>query len=188
MDESDWATLREEQERERSINNALHGASMNPMRGSNICPNCKGRNDRAHTGHNICSACAGRVVGDASFNLPFPPSMNHIWRHAGKRTYLSDRAKAIAAVLARLLEQGVPLKAIAEPMRVTYALQAPTRRISDVDNYPKSVHDALTAARFWMDDSLVHDLRVVWADLLFMHDVPRVTKGGRVSVMVETLA
>jgi len=121
------------------------------------------------------------------FNLPFPPSLNHIWRHAGKRTYLSERAKAYRkAVLARLIEQGVPLKAIDVPMRVTYALQAPSKRRADVDNYPKSISDALTAAKFWDDDSLVHDLRVCWADLMF-EDAPRTTKGGRVSVLVEVL-
>jgi len=55
-----------------------------------------------------------------------------------------------------------------------------------VDNYPKSISDALTAAKFWDDDSLVHDLRVCWADLMF-EDSPRTTKGGRVNVLVEVL-
>lgn len=122
-----------------------------------------------------------------SFNLPYPPSMNHIWRHAGKRTYLSARAVAYRkAVLARLIEQGVPLKSIDAPMRVTYALQAPSKRRSDVDNFPKSISDALTAAKFWVDDSLVHDLRVCWADLL-SDEFARTTKGGRVSVLIEVL-
>jgi len=58
MDESDMATLREEQDRDLAINNARYCAAMNPMRGPNVCPNCTGRNDRAHTGHNRCSACA----------------------------------------------------------------------------------------------------------------------------------
>lgn len=57
-DDLDRANDLAEMHRENAIRNALHGASMNPMRGSSVCPNCKGRNDRAHTGHNLCSACA----------------------------------------------------------------------------------------------------------------------------------
>jgi|GEM_PF-6907294 len=58
MNESDMATLREEQERERAINNARYCVVINTMRGPSVCPNCMGRNDRANTGHNWCSACA----------------------------------------------------------------------------------------------------------------------------------
>ena len=58
MDESDMATLREEQEREIAIHNALNRGAMNPMRGSSTCPNCAGRNDRAQHGYEWCSACA----------------------------------------------------------------------------------------------------------------------------------
>ena len=57
-DNLDRASELEEMHRVNAIRNALNGAAMNPMRGSNVCPNCKGRNDRAHQGFEWCSACA----------------------------------------------------------------------------------------------------------------------------------
>jgi len=57
LDDSDMATLREEQEREASIRSALMGVTA-PMTGPAICPNCKGRNDRMRDGFQWCSACA----------------------------------------------------------------------------------------------------------------------------------
>lgn len=57
-DDLDRAADYSEMWRENAVRNALLVGASNPMRTSNICPNCKGRNDRANTGHNLCSACA----------------------------------------------------------------------------------------------------------------------------------
>lgn len=58
MDESDMATLREEQERERAIRHALSGAHARHANGPATCPNCSTRNDRMREGYEWCSACA----------------------------------------------------------------------------------------------------------------------------------
>lgn len=57
MDESDMATLREEQARDIAIHNALNQGAWNPMRGDAVCRKCGERNDRAHLGYGVCSAC-----------------------------------------------------------------------------------------------------------------------------------
>lgn len=56
-DEIDRANDYAERWRESAIQNALLVGADNPMRGASICPNCKGRNDRAKDGFDICSAC-----------------------------------------------------------------------------------------------------------------------------------
>ena len=35
--------------------------------------------------------------------LPFPPSLNHYWRHGSKGTYISAEGKAYRAAVLRLL-------------------------------------------------------------------------------------
>ena len=125
------------------------------------------------------------------FTLPYPPSMNHIWRRGKDRntgktiTYLTARAKTYrSAVAVRMAEQGMYRTMIACPVRILMAIQAPTKQIRDLSNLPKSIEDALTACGFWLDDSQVEDTRTIWADR-WNPELSRVTKRGRVHMIVE---
>ena len=77
------------------------------------------------------------------FMVPFPPSVNRIWRHGSGRTYRSPRymewrEKAVEA--ASGLQVGEPY---AGPVSVELRLYGPTRRSYDLDNRAKVLCDLL---------------------------------------------
>jgi crossover junction endodeoxyribonuclease RusA len=120
-----------------------------------------------------------------SFNLPYPPSQNHIWRNGQKRTYLTAKAKIWHHHAKKALEAlKLTNEGIDAPVRVTLILQAPDKRKRDVHNLHKIVLDALTECNFWTDDSLVEDCRQIWAHR-WDKSLPKVVKGGSCLVKVE---
>jgi len=99
------------------------------------------------------------------FDLPFPPSVNHYWRHIrlGKRlaAILSAagrqyRADAIAAL------SHVWNHRLACPLRLSAAFRPPDRRGRDLDNYAKALLDAMQHAGVFTDDAIVWDLHLRW--------------------------
>lgn len=115
--------------------------------------------------------------------LPFPPSVNHYWRHVvmGKRvtTLISAPGrKYSAAVQGEVLLQKAARR-INSHVAMTVLLHAPDRRRRDVDNYAKSLLDSLVKSGVLEDDSVVRDLRLVWGDVL---------SGGKAVVMIREIA
>lgn len=103
------------------------------------------------------------------FVLPYPPSLNRIWRAIVTRR----NGKIVARILLSLDGRAYRRKVIAHvaqldlpalPGGARLALHlhacAPDRRKRDLSNIPKSLEDALTHAQLWADDSLIDDLRV----------------------------
>jgi len=118
------------------------------------------------------------------FKLPYPPSVNSIWRRGAGKTYLSQRAKAYRdAVTQSMKAQGLIGEGVAVPVRVMIAVQLPDKRKRDLDNLSKLPCDALTACGFWKDDDLVDDIRICKADLVFP-ELERYVKKGRLYVTV----
>jgi len=107
--------------------------------------------------------------------LPYPPSVNHIWRRVGSRTVISregrryrkDVCAALAAVRAPAMRGRLFVRITACP---------PDRRRRDLDNTQKSLLDALAHAGVYRDDSQI--------DRLEVHRGP-VTPGGRVLVEIS---
>ena len=95
------------------------------------------------------------------YELPFPPTTNHYWRHQvvkGKaRIFLGADGKAYRAHVGYLTK---PLE-LAGRLSVIITVQAPDKRRYDIDNRLKPVLDALTAARVWNDDSQVDQLTII---------------------------
>lgn len=91
--------------------------------------------------------------------LPYPPSLNHYWRHVGPRVLISEAGKLYRERVVWIVRQqrSEPLEG---PVSVDLEIKPPDRRPRDLDNIPKAILDALTHARFWIDDSQVDDLRV----------------------------
>lgn len=115
--------------------------------------------------------------------LPFPPSVNHYWRHVvmGKRvaTLISAPGRKYTnAVLGEVLRQKAAMR-INHHVAVTIMLHAPDKRRRDVDNYAKSLLDSLVKANVLEDDSLIRDLRLVWGDIL---------SGGKAVVTIREIA
>lgn len=120
--------------------------------------------------------------------LPFPPSVNAYWQQVvirtrtGKNfrsTALTKRAKAFRAEALYTIKQQYPVHSIIDhPVKVVIHLHPPSLRKYDVDNFNKGILDALTHANIWVDDELVHDLRIVKR--------PK-QKGGAVIVDIQKL-
>lgn len=119
--------------------------------------------------------------------LPFPPSMNHYWRHVpmryGKKTIvrslISKRGRqfkedCIEAVCRQRANES-PFK---ERLMVDITLNPPTRHKRDIDNYVKATLDALTEAGVWVDDEQI--------DCLIVHR-GEIMKGGQCIVAIGTV-
>lgn len=91
--------------------------------------------------------------------LPYPPSVNHYWRHFRGRTVISREGRAFRTNVCALLAGGRgngPRKPPAGG-RIALAMDAfpPDRRRRDLDNIQKPVLDALQHAGVYDDDSQI---------------------------------
>lgn len=97
------------------------------------------------------------------FTLPYPPSVNHYWRHFRGRTVISREGRAFRTSVCALLAGGRGSGPRKPPAggRIALAMDAfpPDRRRRDLDNLQKPVLDALQHAGVYEDDSQI--------DLLF---------------------
>lgn len=91
--------------------------------------------------------------------LPWPPSVNHYWRHARGRHYIGEEGKRYRELVAWTARaHGVPRRE--GPVAVVLRCYPPDRRIRDLDNLPKALIDALTHGGAWTDDSQISVLIV----------------------------
>lgn len=116
-------------------------------------------------------------------DLPFPPSVNKYWRHVKKGRFIQAivsaqgrRYREIARTMARW--QACRESPIREPVCVSIVFHPPDKRKRDLDNLPKALFDAITAAGIWADDSLVHEMHLKWG---------RKINGGKALVKIEIL-
>jgi len=92
-----------------------------------------------------------------TLRLPWPPSLNRIWRAVGGRTILSKSARAYKVQAANALPAGrvVPLTG----RLIVTCLACPPRalrnQVHDVMNREKLLCDTLTEQRVWLDDSQI---------------------------------
>ena len=113
-------------------------------------------------------------------SLPFPPSMNHYWRHFRGRTVISQGGRTFRANVCALLA-GAGGNGPRKPPcggRIALAMDAfpPDRRRRDVDNLLKPTLDSLQHAGAYLDDSQVE---------LLLARRREVVPGGRVDVRIE---
>lgn len=124
------------------------------------------------------------ALGFLAFSLPFPPSVNAIWRatvitHKGKptaRILLSREGKAYRRSVINVIRSlGHPKTPPGARLALTLTAHMPDRRARDLSNLPKALEDALTHAGVWADDSLIDELRVIRGEVI---------SGGRVDVQI----
>jgi len=97
--------------------------------------------------------------------LPYPPSGNHIWKHAGSKHYLTDVARNYyAQVKWQVAAAGQAIGAECK-LSVECSLYPPDNRRRDLDNAWKVIADAITKAGVWQDDKLVRKLQLEWMDV-----------------------
>jgi crossover junction endodeoxyribonuclease RusA len=91
-----------------------------------------------------------------TLELPFPPSVNHYYRHLGHVTLLSRRGRAYRKAVTALLA-AQKLQPLAGPLSVIIELYPPDRRRRDIDNAQKGLLDAIAQGGAYRDDSqIVH--------------------------------
>lgn len=121
------------------------------------------------------------------FVLPYPPSLNRIWRAIVTRRGGKVVARILLSLDGRAYRQKViahvadlDLPALPSGARLALHLHAcaPDRRKRDLSNIPKALEDALTHAQLWADDSLIDDLRVTRGP---------VTRPGHIQVTITPL-
>ena len=118
-------------------------------------------------------------MSDYNFTMPWPPSVN-VWKTPFRnRMILSTRGRKYRAeAISRLNELGLLDELIDNDVEVSLVLNPPTLRRYDIDNFCKSLFDALTLGKFWVDDEQIQSLTI--------HKGVK-TKGGNVEVKINKL-
>ena len=117
--------------------------------------------------------------------LPMPPSVNHYWSKAVRRSkgrtyvhvYLSARAvkfrNEVIAQVADIAQLNGSIRTHNGRIKAVVMLHGATKRSYDVDNFMKGIGDALTHSRVYQDDSQIDELVVKRGEVI---------KGGRAVV------
>jgi crossover junction endodeoxyribonuclease RusA len=96
-----------------------------------------------------------------TINLPWPPSVNRIWRRVGNKTILSAEGREFRKTVQGICAiNGISGKRMAGRLSVCITANPPDRRKRDIDNLQKSPLDALTHAAVWEDDSQIDELLI----------------------------
>ena len=92
--------------------------------------------------------------------LPFPPSVNHLWRRVGNRTIVSREGRSYRTAVRRaLLARGV--RPLDGRLAVAIEVYPPDRRRRDLDNLQKCLLDSLAHGGVYADDAQIDRLVVV---------------------------
>lgn len=92
--------------------------------------------------------------------LPFPPSVNRMWRNVRGRTLLAKEGRAYRAAAVAAALQARPVAYGAAPVEVAIAAWLPDNRRRDADNLLKAPLDALVHCGVLDDDSQVVALSI----------------------------
>ena len=92
--------------------------------------------------------------------LPFPPSVNHLWRRVGNRTIVSREGRSYRTAVRRvLLARGV--RPIEGRLAVEIDVHPPDRRRRDLDNIQKALLDSMAHGGAYADDAQIDRLTVI---------------------------
>ena len=118
-------------------------------------------------------------MSDYEFEMPFPPSVNAWKTPFRNRMILTKRGRDYRVEsLNKMKEIGLFDEMLSGRLSVSLTLHPPTLRKYDIDNFCKSLLDALTHASFWEDDEQIDSLSIKKAEKI---------KGGKVIVKVTKL-
>jgi len=108
-------------------------------------------------------------------DLPWPPSVNHYWRRAGRVIHVSAEGKAYRKTVAM---ECIRQRCRSHDGELCVSIEAypPDRRRRDLDNVLKSLLDSLQHGGAYEDDSQISRLAIVRCDR---------KKGGRVRVTIR---
>ncbi len=114
---------------------------------------------KALTGDELRATCVPRVFAIA---LPYPPSMNHLWRRVGNRTLKSEGGRIYEERCAKLVWAALREPDTwhpSGPLCLLLMVHPPDRRRRDLDNVLKASQDALCRG-LAVDDSTIAELHI----------------------------
>lgn len=102
-------------------------------------------------------------------DLPWPPSLNHYWRHVvvgrSARVLVSARGQRYRReVMGRMVCAGSPR--LEGRLAAVLVASPPDRRARDIDNACKAILDAMAHARVYADDAQIDALAIVRAGVV----------------------
>lgn len=98
-------------------------------------------------------------TGVIELEMPYPPSVNHLWRRVGPRTLLSREGRVYRQRVGALLAAH-GIQPLAGPLTVEIEMYPPDRRRRDIDNLQKCLLDALAHGGAYQDDSQILHLEI----------------------------
>jgi crossover junction endodeoxyribonuclease RusA len=111
-------------------------------------------------------------------SLSYPPTVNNLYKNAGRKGRVkSDAYNSWLQEALLLLRAQRPVPHVGS-FRATIVLTRPDRRRRDIDNTVKAILDALKKGGVIEDDSLAQSITVAWA-------WQEVAPGGSVTVSIE---
>lgn len=91
----------------------------------------------------------------SEFELPFPPSLNHYYRHVGPRVLISRDGRIYRERVGQMLGKRKTLEGALE---IELEFYPPDYRRRDLDNLLKCTFDTLQHAGIYRDDSQITKL------------------------------
>jgi crossover junction endodeoxyribonuclease RusA len=88
------------------------------------------------------------------FELPYPPSVNHYYRHVGPRVLISKAGRKYREIVVSQL-RACGIKPLSGRIELFLEAYPPDRRRRDLDNLMKCVLDSLQHAGAYHDDSQI---------------------------------
>lgn len=96
-----------------------------------------------------------------TLELPWPPSVNHYYRHVGNKVLISKEGRQYREVVVnRIKAAGIKMLDGRSKLGVMIQLYPPDRRRRDADNSLKCLLDAFTAGGLYEDDSQIYFLLI----------------------------
>jgi crossover junction endodeoxyribonuclease RusA len=99
-------------------------------------------------------------------SLPYPPSVNHYWRHSGGRHYIDKPGRSYRTeVWAQVLRQRDVSRVrsvMTGPLSIDIAAGPPDLKYRDLDNILKALLDSLKHAQVYEDDYQIIKLECGW--------------------------
>ena len=114
-----------------------------------------------------------------SIELPWPPSVNRVWRNVKGKTLLSAEGRSYRALVGHhCLIKRIAGKRLAGRLSVKILVNPPNKIRRDIDNLAKVPLDALTHAAVWIDDSQIDELYIRRDEI---------KKGGFITIQITEL-
>lgn len=92
---------------------------------------------------------------DLEIHLPWPPTVNHYYVETKHGRYISKKGKEYRRIVADYIFEQCGRLELNQRLMVSCVLYPPDKRKRDLDNYKKSLFDAITHAKLWEDDELI---------------------------------